>query len=119
MKKILLYFFLFTYALVVFKPYAPYFTDAVAHVLFFKDHMETVHAHNGKTHVHAEVNQLAKSENSEKSSNIIKKLSVESDHISFKTFQFLQNKVLTDWHGPLFVSDKNMFADITLPPPKA
>ena len=119
MKKILLYFFLFTYALVVFKPYAPYFTDAVAHVLFFKDHMETVHAHNGKTHVHAEVNQLAKSEQSEKNSHNIKKLSIENDHIFLQTLQFLQNKVLIDWHVPLFVSDKNMFADITLPPPKA
>ena len=119
MKKILLYFFLFTYALVVFKPYAPYFTDAVAHVLFFKDHMETVHAHNGKIHVHTEVNQLVKSEQSEKNSHNIKKLSVENDHIFLQTFQFLQNKVLIDWHVPLFVSDKNMFADITLPPPKA
>ena len=119
MKKILLYFFLFTYALVVFKPYVPYFTDLIAHVLFFKDHMQTVHAHNGKTHVHAEINQLTKSEQSEKNSHNIKKLSVENDHIFLHTFQFLPNKILIDWDVPLSHSAKNMFADITLPPPKA
>lgn len=119
MKKILLYFFLFTYTLVVFKPYSPYFTDAIAHILFFKDHIKTVHAHNGKSHAHSEVNELVKSEQSEKSTNVIKKLSVENDHIFFENLQFLHDDILADWNVPLSISTKNMFINITLPPPKA
>ena len=119
MRKILLYFFLFIYTIGVFKPYVPYFTDAVAHVLFFKDHIESVHSHNGKSHVHAEVNQLVKNEQSEKGSNNSKKVSFENDHIFLETYQHLPNQISIDWAIALPVFIKNNFADINLPPPKA
>ena len=118
MKKILLYFFLFIYTIGVFKPYVPYFTDAVAHVLFFKDHIETVHSHKGKSHVHAEVNQLAKNEQSEKGSNNSKKVSFENDHIFLVTSQHSLPHASIDrvLSFPVFI--KNNFSDINLPPPK-
>ena len=118
MRKILLYFFLFIYTIGVFKPYVPYFTDAVAHVLFFKDHIETVHSHKGKSHVHAEVNQLVKNEQSEKGGNNSKKVSFENDHIFYTTFQYLAPQISIDWVLSLPVFTKNNFADINLPPPK-
>lgn len=118
MRKILLYFFLFTYALVVFKPYTPYFTDAVAHILFFKDHIETVHSHQGKSHVHAEVNKLAKNEQSDKNNTSTKKDIAENDHLVLTSYQYPPHKISIDWQITLSLSPKNKFAEINLPPPK-
>lgn len=59
----------------------PYITDAVAHILNFKGHMATVHAHNGKYHVHMEVAEAAKNDNGEKSTNTLKKYGSENEHI--------------------------------------
>ena len=118
MKIIILYFFIFSYALGVFKPYAPYFTDAVAHVLFFKDHIETVHAHNGKSHVHTEVNQLVKNDQSEKNSNLNKKLSSENDHTLLEYLPFTTCKISIEWLNLPSINRKNNFTNINLPPPK-
>lgn len=118
MKKIVLYFFLLTYALVVFKPYVPYFTDAIAHILFFKDHIETVHFHHGKSHVHTEVNQLAKNEQSEKNTHTSKKDTTENDHLVLASHQQQAYQICIVWQWFLSVSTKNKFAEINLPPPK-
>ena len=119
MRKILLYSFLIIYTIGVFKPYVPYFKDAVAHVLFFKDHIESVHSHNGKSHVHAEVNQLVKNDQSEKGSNNNKKVSFENDHIFLAIFQNSPHQVSIDWAISLPVLIKNNYRYINLPPPKA
>lgn len=118
MKQVLLYFFLITYTLVVFKPYTPYFKDAVAHILFFKDHIENVHAHHGKSHVHKEINQLAKSEQSEKNTSTSKKDISENDHLAFSSYPYLPTQLSIIWQYSFSVSTKNKFAEINLPPPK-
>ena len=118
MRKILLYFFLSIYSLVVFKPYIPYFTDAVAHILFFKDHIETVHSHHGKMHVHAEMNQLSKNEQSEKNTNNSKKNTQDNDHLVFETYHHPHLILSIDWKISLFISPENNFAEVNLPPPK-
>ena len=82
MKQAITYFLLFSYATIMFKPLLPYASDLIAHIFWYSDHMATVHSHNGKFHVHKEVMEAAKNNDSEKNSNILKKENVESDHIS-------------------------------------
>ena len=81
MKKLLLHIILFSYAIVMFKPAFPYVEDFIGHVLFYKQHMATVHFENGKYHVHAEVVKIAKEENSDKSVPSSKKENKSNDHI--------------------------------------
>ena len=69
----------------MFKSVLPYVTDFVAHILFFKDHIQTVHAHHGKFHAHTTVAEGAKNDQSEKSTNNVKKDNVGSDHIVIET----------------------------------
>ena len=64
MKKLLLYIVLISYAIVMVKPALPYVSDFIWHVLFYKQHLATVHFENGQYHVHKEVAKNAKDENS-------------------------------------------------------
>lgn len=82
MKKLLLHIILFSYAIVMFKPAFPYLNDAVAHILFYRQHMATVHFENGTYHVHAEVTKNAKEEDSNKTTPSLKKEKNASDHIT-------------------------------------
>ena len=66
MKKLLLYIVLCSYAIVMVKPALPYVQDVIGHILFYKQHMATVHFEDGKYHVHKEVAKNAKEENSNK-----------------------------------------------------
>ena len=68
MKKLLLYIVLFSYAIVMVKPALPYVSDFIGHILFYKQHMATVHFENGKYHLHKEVAKNIKEENSGKNS---------------------------------------------------
>ena len=68
MKKVLLYIVLFSYAIVMFKPALPYVSDFIGHVLFYQQHLATVHFENGKYHLHKEVAKNIKEENSGKNS---------------------------------------------------
>ncbi len=84
MKKLLLHIILFSYAIVMFKPAFPYVEDFISHVLFYKQHMATIHFENGKYHVHTEVAKIAKEENSNKSVPSSKKDNSTSDHIVYR-----------------------------------
>jgi len=66
MKKLLLYIVLFSYAIVMVKPALPFVQDVIGHILFYKQHMATVHFENGQYHVHKEVAKDLKEENSNK-----------------------------------------------------
>lgn len=68
MKKLLLYIVLFSYTTVMVKPALPYVSDFIGHMLFYKQHMATVHFENGKYHLHKEVVKNIKEENSNKNS---------------------------------------------------
>ena len=62
------------------KPALPYVSDFVAHVLFYQQHMATVHFENGKYHVHKEVVKDIKEENSGKNSLPEKKKNTTEEH---------------------------------------
>lgn len=83
MKKASLYILLFSYTTVMLKPVAPWFSDLVAHVFYYSQHMATVHYENGKFHVHKEITDNAKKDGPEKQAPSSKKDNVASDHISF------------------------------------
>lgn len=54
-NTIAIYLLLLYVSAALLRPVMPVLMDGVAHVLFYKQHMETVHTHNGKAHVHAEI----------------------------------------------------------------
>ncbi len=83
MKKAALYILLFSYTTVMLKPVAPHFSDLIAHVFYYTQHMATVHYENGKLHVHKEIIDNAKKDEPEKQTPSSKKDNFASDHISF------------------------------------
>ena len=83
MKQLLLHIILFSYAIVMFKPAFPYLKDAVNHLVFYKQHMATVHFENGKYHVHTEVAKNAAEDNSTKNIPTSKKENTATDHVFF------------------------------------
>ncbi len=93
MKKLLLHIILVSYAIVMFKPVFPYVEDFIGHIMFYKQHMATVHFENGKYHVHAEVVKNVKENDSNKSTSF-KKQFTTNDHI------VVVNKVATIFTAP-------------------
>ena len=87
MKKLLLHIILFTYAIVMFKPAFPFLNDFVAHVLFYQQHMATVHLEEGKYHVHAEVNKELKNQSPQKNTDLQKKAFSQNDLFSVKSIE--------------------------------
>ena len=69
----------------MFKPVLPYVTDNISHLLFFNDHINTVHKHQGKYHVHTEVAEAAKNDQQEKSTNSLNKETAGNEYIVFET----------------------------------
>lgn len=118
MKKSLLYFFLATYSIVMFKPIAPYIKDFVAHLLFFEDHMLTVHAHNGKFHVHAEVEEASKNDQPGKSTNDLKKDVLEYEQIFVEGYELPVIKISTGYSALACPFPGNTYLDYDFPPPR-
>lgn len=65
----------------------PTVTDIFAHVLNYKEHMATVHKHNGKFHVHYDYIEAAKKNSHEDNPyhNTNKKTGSSDDHTIFVT----------------------------------
>ena len=118
MRKITLYLFLFTYTMAMFKPVIPYVTDTLSHLLFYKEHMLTVHAHHGKFHVHAAVTEGVKNDQSEKSSNNLKKDNAVSDHIVYQGDQEIIKKPLLKYYGLIAAHPTEEYVCHNYPPPK-
>lgn len=118
MRKITLYLFLFTYTIAMFKPVMPYVTDIVGHLLFYKEHMLTVHAHQGKFHVHAAITEGAKNDQSEKSSNNQKKDNTVSDHIVCQCGQEIKKRPLLKYYDLIAVHPTEECVCHNYPPPK-
>lgn len=118
MKKLVLYFLLFTYSTVMLKPVIPYVADLTAHLLFFKDHMLTVHAHNGKFHVHKEMAEAEKNDQTNNNTGNSKKEIPIYDHINIVTHKLSFNHVLSNW--PVSFSNRILETYIykKSPPPK-
>ena len=102
----------------MFKPVLPYVTDLAAHLLFFKDHMQTVHAHLGKFHAHAAVTEGAKNDQSEKSSNNLKKDNTETDHILINPVKILFQKNSRQYYYSLLFATLNRDIHHDYPPPR-
>lgn len=59
----------------------PYVSDAVAHVLWYNDHIATVHFENGKYHVHKESVEAAKKTNPDQDNDLLKKNTPAQEHL--------------------------------------
>ena len=120
MKKLLPYLFICLYSAIILKPVMPYITDGVAHILNFQGHMATVHAHHGKYHVHTEITEAAKNQNSEKNTNTLKKEASENeyifaDEICVILFPYITLKYFT----ALTVNTVSIYLSNDFPPPRA
>ena len=103
----------------MFKPVLPYVTDAMAHLLFFKDHMNTVHAHKGKFHVHTEVTEAAKNDQQDKSSNNLKKETPGNEHIIIETMlRSPVNPFQADYFSLASISPSLVYIIYDFPPPR-
>ena len=118
MKKAILYLFLFTYSTVMLRPVTPYVRDFVAHLLFFEDHMLTVHSHHGKFHVHAEVTETAKDDLPEKSTNNIKKDHQGHEHIYIEPYDFPNPQISINFPASFSIHANHAFIDHDFPPPR-
>ncbi|MEO6541225.1 MAG: hypothetical protein ABIN74_09555 [Ferruginibacter sp.] len=84
MKRIALYIILFSYTTVMLKPVSPYISDAFSHIFYYSQHIATVHYENGKMHVHREVMDNAKKNESQKEIPVSKKENTANAHISIQ-----------------------------------
>jgi hypothetical protein len=80
MKKAILYLLLFTYSTIMLKPAMPYVSDAVAHILWYNEHMATVHFEHGKYHAHKESIEASKKETPGSNEETGKKITTASEH---------------------------------------
>lgn len=120
MKTAITYLLLFAYSTIILKPILPYATDIIAHVFWYKDHMATVHSHNGKFHVHKEVMEADGHNNSEKNSNILKKDNSASDHIVSRQLNIISQKYFNKKNYSLLTSHLIFtYLSADFPPPKA
>ena len=120
MKKFLPYLLISLYLTIMLKPVMPYITDAVAHILNFKGHMATEHAHHGRYHVHTEVAESAKNETSETNPNALKKQGPESDQIVTSKFIVLYfPDVNFKYFSILNKNAKSGYLNNHFPPPKS
>ena len=52
LQKGIVYLVFFTYSISLLKPVAPLFSDVLAHIFWYSQHIATVHAEKGKYHMH-------------------------------------------------------------------
>jgi hypothetical protein len=102
----------------MFKPVVPYISDLVAHLLFFKDHMRTVHAHHGKFHVHGEVAEAAKNDQPAKSTNNGKNDTPGNEHIIIESNEFSAQQISINFPAPFPFPAKHVSIDHDFPPPR-
>ena len=122
MKKLLLYIVLSSYAIVMIKPALPYVSDFIGHILFYKQHMATVHFENGKYHVHKEIVKDIKEENSNKNSlPEKKKSSTQYEYVAVVNKQFLQTPNLLSTAYSIYMQQNNSspYIAYNYPPPRA
>ena len=106
----------------MFKPALPYVSDFIGHILFYKQHMETVHFENGEYHVHKEVIKDIKEENSSKNSLPDKKKSNSTYEFTATVSKaFVQSSSLDSIAYSLYIQQNNSspFIAYNYPPPRA
>ena len=122
MKKLLLYIVLSSYAIVMIKPALPYVSDFIGHLVFYKQHMATVHFENGKYHVHKEVVKDVKEENSGKNSLPEKKKnSMQYEYVAVANKQNLQTVNLLSTAYSIYLQQNNSspYIAYNYPPPRS
>ena len=104
----------------MFKPVFPYIKNAVNHLVFYKQHMATVHIENGKYHVHVEVTKNAKEDNSNKNTPSSKKENTSTDHVVIINKEVAHIIILTFYRYPLPANDDLLAGNIAYnyPPPR-
>ena len=101
------------------KPVMPYVMDITAHILFFHDHMMTVHAHHGKYHVHAELAEAAKNDQADKSTSTVKKDRFENDQLLTEIPHLITPAVSIKWPVIFSLPTAFSYTNQHFPPPKA
>ena len=120
MKKTAAYIFIFVYALMLCKPFAPLIEDSLAHIFWYSQHLATVHYENGKLHVHKEMMDNAKKDEPVKERNSSKKDNQTVDHYYLHLFD--KQKANSPSLQCMYLYTSNLsynFPEADFPPPKA
>lgn len=119
MNKNILYILLFSYTAMLCKPVLPYVVDALEHVLFYKQHIATVHIEDGKMHVHKEAVDAGADNNDQEPSTAVKKSSVSWDHIlPIGLYNYLPTLIETDFDQRPYIASYHIFSFSDYPPPR-
>ncbi len=98
----------------------PYATDAIAHILFYHEHIATVHIAHGKLHAHKESYEASKKTNPENNPGGDKKTVTDSDHILYTTqYDFSIPSIIQKHAAMLSLNVKSIHPIADFPPPKA
>ena len=88
----------------------PFVADAVAHAFFYQKHIATVHALNGKRHVHYEFVRTIKNDNTKNNTANNKKIEVTDDHL------FLSDKHKANLYTFVNPTIKSVYLYLISPP---
>ncbi len=119
MKKIISYLVLFSYTTIILKPVLPVASDVVAHAFWKLEHISTVHSHDGDDHVHQEIIEKEKQDQSDKTIPVFRyEVSVSPHLIAKVSYDFsLAPEIQTHNTSSLFYHPES-FLDQDDPPPK-
>lgn len=119
MNKNILYILLFSYTAMLCKPVLPYVADALEHLLFYNQHVATVHIENGKIHVHKEAVDAGTANNDQESTTSVKKSSVSWDHIlPISPYKYLLTHITTVFNKLPYIASYHIFSFSDYPPPR-
>ncbi len=119
MKKVISYLVFTAYFIGMIKPALPGMADALAHTFYELEHTNTVHKHNGQSHVHQEVIAFKKEAATNKTTPAPKSDISVQPHFASKVACYLlplvsAQRIYATLH--LFYSSASIF--IKYPPPK-
>lgn len=111
-RKALVTLMLGVYVFGMIKPVMPLVKDVLAHTFFKAGHMATVHYENGRYHLHMELNEEAKANDSKQTAvtndeNLANH--IQSEELFFTPF----TKQISEIHSPYI----NVTTDVLLPNP--
>ena len=119
MKMAIIYLLLLNYSTIMLKPVMPYATDAIAHLLFYHEHITTVHFANGQLHAHKESFEASKKTAPENNTGNDKKTTIESEHILNTTlYDFSIPYIIQNHFSSLSFNVKSIILSSDSPPPK-
>lgn len=120
MRIAVAYYLLFFYAVALFKPVLPFVSDFVAHAFYSKQHVATVHTHQGAAHAHRDAALAFSDRQDEQKGTTVQFSEPVSVHVVLQQqlYNFSLRSENTPFHFMYFFSISKPCLDVPFPPPK-